>query len=532
VGAIELLCVIISETMIGGVKFLMSFRARLILLLTAFLLLTIVLVFALDQWAQRRIDAEVRRQNEQVKEVVNSSFGAFAQALSLALSNLATEDYLYEKVSPEELPPTIKHILIADEAGNVTDSTLRQVVNQLIFVPKEERAEERSWDPVEGEAEAHGGLIKTYYFPIRTSKGLYWIIIVEQRQVIIDRIEAASHDLAQKTQLLSRIRIASITGLLVLALAIIVVIGWSFTHPIKELASSARRVAKGDLDFEVKIDRRDEVGQLAAVFNEMIAGLKSKRELEEKLNQAERAAVIGRLTQSVAHEIRNPLNVLNLSIDHVRLKFAPEDEVKRRQFMRLLSSIKDEIARLNRMVNDLLNYGRPARLSLKTIDMRELMEETIALIKPQADEQKVEVTIEADAEPACVRGDAERLKSCLSNIALNALQAMPGGGRLAARVHRRDGAVEVSISDTGVGISEDAISKIFEPYFSTKQTGFGLGLAVTKKIVEEHNGTIAVSSQMERGTTFILRLPAAEPGPVLEQQNGETTDGEKQNTCG
>jgi signal transduction histidine kinase len=176
----------------------------------------------------------------------------------------------------------------------------------------------------------------------------------------------------------------------------------------------------------------------------------------------------------------------------------------------MLSSIKDEIERLKRMVNDLLNYGRPARLAVETVDMRKLMDETLALIRPQADVQGVEMTVEASDPPAEVRGDRERLKSSLSNLAINALQAMPTGGRLNVQVAREDGFVKVSLSDTGVGISKEALGKIFEPYFSTKQTGFGLGLAVTKTIIEEHQGSIEVNSELDRGTTFIVKVPAAE----------------------
>jgi signal transduction histidine kinase len=211
----------------------------------------------------------------------------------------------------------------------------------------------------------------------------------------------------------------------------------------------------------------------------------------------------------VAHEIRNPLNVINLSIDHVGSKFAPEDRLRRTQLNRILSTIKDEVERLKRLVNDLLNYGRPARLAFENVDISGLFEETIDLIKPQADEQGVQVTVEEGRRGIEVRGDRERLKSCLSNIAINALQAMPNGGKLSARIANTDGFVEVSISDTGVGITEESINKIFEPYFSTKQTGFGLGLAVTKAIIEEHQGSIGVVSKQGVGTTFTVKLPAA-----------------------
>jgi signal transduction histidine kinase len=185
------------------------------------------------------------------------------------------------------------------------------------------------------------------------------------------------------------------------------------------------------------------------------------------------------------------------------------ERARRKQFTRLLSSVKDEIARLRHMVNDVLNFGRPAHLAVEKVDIRHLMEETIQLVRPQAEDQDVKVIFEQGHEPIDVIGDAERLKSCLSNITINALQAMPNGGKLSARVRRLDGQVEVTISDTGVGISPESVNKIFEPYFSTKKSGFGLGLAVTKKIVEEHHGSIEVHSQVNQGTTFTLRFPVA-----------------------
>ncbi|HKG21923.1 MAG TPA: ATP-binding protein [Blastocatellia bacterium] len=492
------------------VKFLMTFRARLMLLLTGFLLLTIVLVFALDNWARNRAEAEVEKRSNQVREAFNTSFGDFAQAVSLAIESFDQSSFLYDMVSPEELPPTVQHMIVAEEHGKVTDSTLRELIDTPIPVPHraEDGAKVDDGDPVEGEVQIHGESLKTYNIPTRTSKGVRWIVVVMKQGAITNQIEAAQRGLADKNKELSDYRIAATTGLLTLALAIVVVIGWRFTRPIKELAGAARRVAAGDLDFQVKADRPDEVGQLAATFNEMITQLKSKHVLEEKLNQAERSAVIGRLTQAVAHEIRNPLNVINLSIDHASTRYAPEDEARRKQFTRLLSSIKDEIARLNRMVSDVLNFGRPARLAVETVDLKSLVDETMSLVRAQAEEQGVEVSYDKGPEVARVQGDPERLKSCISNLAINALQAMPGGGHLSARVEKNNGYVEVSIADTGVGIAEEALPKVFDAYYSTKQTGFGLGLAVTKKIIDEHQGSIDVKSKVNGGTTFTVRLPA------------------------
>ena len=500
-----------AEDMLDTVKFFMSFRARLMLLLTSFLLLTIVLVLALDNWTRERANDEVEIQSQEVKDAVNDGFSDFALAIGLAIQNLSSERYLYKQIEAGEveLPPTVKDIIVADKDGKVSDTTLRELDGGSISVPEEEVVQQGPVDPVEGTVEIHGGKSKTYSIPFTSAKGLYWIVIVTKQDNIIDKIDVASRTLADKSRELSNLRLLATGGLLVMALGIAVVIGWRFTQPIQEMASAARRVAAGNLDFRVDVNRRDEVGQLATTFNEMIDGLRSKRDLEERLNQAERSAAIGRLTQSVAHEIRNPLNVINLSIDHVGSKYAPDDEPRRTQLNRILSTIKDEVERLKRLVNDLLNYGRPARLAVENVDVSQLFEETMALVRPHADELGVQVMVEESEPGVEVRGDRERLKSCLSNIAINALQAMPSGGKLSARIAKADGFVEITVADTGVGISEEALSKIFEPYFSTKQTGFGLGLAVTKTIVEEHQGSIAVESTPGVGTTFTVKLPAA-----------------------
>ena len=493
------------------VPFLISFRGRLMLLLTSFLLLTVAIAFALDLWSHKRADAELVRQSDQVKNAFNSGFGDFAQAFSLGVQSLSSKKYLYEAVSKVHLPSTLKDIIIANEAGKVLDSTLPDLVHQYVTVPPapSDIPEGEEFEPVEGEVEIQGGLIKTYDVPVTTATGLVWIVIVMEQQSIINQIDTAQITLANKNRELSNYRLGATMGLLVLALSMSTLVGWRFTQPIQLLADAAERVALGDLNLQVNIDRRDEVGRLAATFNKMIAGLKSKLELEERLNQSERAAAIGRLTQAVAHEIKNPLNVIGLTIDHLGNKFMQMDRAGSDKIAGLINTVKDEIARLGQMAGDLMNYGRPAPPSVEKVDVRGLVRETIALVRVQADEQDIQINLEGDdGIPANVMGDRERLKSCLSNITINAIQAMPTGGRLTAGVHRSDGMVQVTVADTGVGISQESISKIFEPYFSTKKSGFGLGLAVTKKIIEEHHGSIHVDSEEGAGTTFTVTLPS------------------------
>src|SRR4029453_10441412 len=160
------------------VKFFMSFRVRLILLLTSILLLTIVLVLALDKWAQQRARQEVLLQSEQVKAAVNDGFSDFAFAMYLAINNLNSERYLYNQIKEGEfdLPDTVEHIIVADQYGKVSDTSFEGLKGGSIPVPKTEKLKEAQGDPVEGELTIHGSKLKTYNFPFTSAKGPYWIV--------------------------------------------------------------------------------------------------------------------------------------------------------------------------------------------------------------------------------------------------------------------------------------------------------------------------------------------------------------------
>jgi signal transduction histidine kinase len=307
-------------------------------------------------------------------------------------------------------------------------------------------------------------------------------------------------------------------------------VSWRFTRPIRELSNAALRVSSGDFDFSVPAARRDEMGALARAFNEMLAGLRDKRELEGRLQRAERSALTGRIAAGIAHEIRNPLSFINLTIDYIRDKFAPAAETARADYTKLCDSVKEELGRLNRMVSDFLSYGRPARITLREVNARGMIEEVMSLVRARADQEGVSLSIEekTGANGAIgdfhFNGDAEQLKTCFSNLTINAVQAMAGGGSLKVTLRPQKHNIRFEVADTGRGITPEALGQIFEPYFSTKETGIGLGLALTRKLIEDHGGQIMVTSEVGKGTTFTVILPreptsipqsASSPQPVL-----------------
>jgi len=268
-------------------------------------------------------------------------------------------------------------------------------------------------------------------------------------------------------------------------------------------------VATGDFNVRVPTDRRDEMGALSAAFNDMIAQLGRLRELETQLHQVEKAAVVGRLAAAIAHEIRNPLNYINLTLDHLRSAYAPEDVAKRETFERLADELKSEVQRINRHITDFLKYSRPSALDLQPLDLRVQAEDALRVITGQAAENGIGTKLEQQGKLPPVVADKDLLRSVFTNLLINSLEAIDGeGGSVGVKLSMAaDDRARVEISDTGRGIAPQDIAKIFEPYYSTKETGTGLGLAIVKKAIDDHGGSISVSSKEGSGTTFTIVLP-------------------------
>ncbi len=283
-----------------------------------------------------------------------------------------------------------------------------------------------------------------------------------------------------------------------------------YTKPIHNVVNAARSVAGGDLSTELTTDRKDEIGELTQSFNYMVQKLREERALEEKLREAEHLSGIAQLARSIAHEIRNPLNFISLSIDHLKKKYVPQgDEEERQKFETLITSIKHEIQRLNKLVGDFLDYGKPMKLSRRDVDVGGLIYEVIELVRAKAEKDGIRIRFH-DAKLPKLFVDPELIKTCLVNIILNAFQAMPSGGDLMVSTSLSNERAYIVVQDTGVGVSRENLQKLFDPFFSTKSTGLGLGLAMTKRVIEEHGGKVDFQSTEGRGSTMTISLPLKE----------------------
>lgn len=314
-------------------------------------------------------------------------------------------------------------------------------------------------------------------------------------------------DLAQITKATLYKRVA--VTLLIFSLGILVslYLAKKYTQPLHGVVESAKRVASGDLTKTIEVEGEDEVAELTRSFNEMVEKLRQHRELEERLREAERLSAVGKLASGIAHEIRNPLNFMNLSIDHIRNRLGSGRPEGTAEALALMANIKAEIHRLNTMIENFLTVGKPLALNKSEVDLSALIQDVVGLAQQKAVEQGIAIEVADEASVARLHADSVQIKTCLMNVVLNAIQAMPAGGRLRITAAAGSGTADITISDTGQGISEEDLGRIFNPYFTTKKLGIGLGLAITKKVVEEHRGRITVRSRPNEGTDVVISLP-------------------------
>lgn len=271
--------------------------------------------------------------------------------------------------------------------------------------------------------------------------------------------------------------------------------------PLNVVTARAKAVARGDLTPREVVASNDEIGELATTFEGMVAAIQRAR---SELVQAERLATIGKMAAHVTHEIRNPLSAIGLNVELLEEEVALTGE---RESMALVAAIKSEVDRLSRIAEQYLSVARrPApRLLRERVD--DLVRELLAFVKPELDRAGVACRLDIEEDVPEVDLDESQLRQALLNLVRNAREAMPKGGAVTVGVARVGSAVEIRVDDEGSGVPEEVRASIFDPFFTTKQRGTGLGLAVTREIVEAHHGTIACEPRAEGGTRFRISLP-------------------------
>lgn len=298
-------------------------------------------------------------------------------------------------------------------------------------------------------------------------------------------------------------------NLLIFSIGIVLtfIISKRYTSHIDSLNEAALKVAQGDFSYRLKIKSKDEIGKIAESFNFMIQKLEENQHLKDRLREAEHLSAIGQLSRTIAHEIRNPLNFINLSIDHLIEKLKKESP-NSKEHTKLLESMKQEIYRVNNLVTEYLEYTRPLKLNRKEASMVEILDEVISIAESTAVTEGIQIYRDYQID-FTVNVDTDLIKSCILNIITNAFQAMKASEvkNLFIKTELREDEFVITIADTGAGVPEELIDKIFEPFFSTKREGLGLGLPLAKKVIEEHGGRIEFKSTLGKGSEVKIYLP-------------------------
>jgi nitrogen fixation/metabolism regulation signal transduction histidine kinase len=286
----------------------------------------------------------------------------------------------------------------------------------------------------------------------------------------------------------------------------------SVTKPIMSLVAGTREVGKGNLDYRVEPKGKDEIAMLIDSFNSMTAQLKASR---EKLLMAERLAAWRDVARRIAHEIKNPLTPIQLSMYRLRKNLG--NERYNQIFEQSYTSITNEVENLRNMVTEFSQFARMPKPRTRPASPNEIVQDAINLYKGLPNNVVIQTEL-ADDLPQ-IMADRDQMRQVLHNLIGNAVDAMSDGGQLSVTTRlEADSAVSIEVSDTGCGMSDEVRQKIFTPYFTTKETGTGLGMAITAQIIEEHGGEISVDSKEGAGTRVIVKLKAADGEAIAESE--------------
>jgi len=307
--------------------------------------------------------------------------------------------------------------------------------------------------------------------------------------------------------------VAAVSGIL-----IGVLLGWwtteRVTRPVTQLARGARAVASGDWSARVEVISKDEIGELAAAFNRMTEQLAEQR---DRAIQAERVAAWRELARRLAHELKNPLFPLQITIENLRKARKRSESEFEEVFQESTGTLLAEVGNLKTIIGRFSDFAKMPPPNFEVVDLNEIVQNVMRLHDAQLKAEgssKIDAQLDLAEVGLRIQADGEQLRRAIGNLVLNAIDAMPQGGVLRIASSREDGYVRLSVSDTGMGLTEEECARLFTPYYTTKQHGTGLGLAIVQSVVSDHGGKISVLSSPGNGATFIIELPVSPGEPA------------------
>ena len=276
------------------------------------------------------------------------------------------------------------------------------------------------------------------------------------------------------------------------------------TRPIMQLVHASKNMRDEQQDQNIVTSNCTELQILTESFKRMRQSL---QEYEDEKSRNESVEITKNLAAGIAHEIKNPINTVGLITDYLQTNLSPDDPEKRYEFYKLSDNMKNELKRINRIVEGFLRLTKPDVYKFFPENVNSIIQYSISTLEQEILKHRIILHLKLDSTLPEIRVDKERLNQVFSNLILNAIESMPRGGEISIVTSIEDEQLKVQVSDTGIGIPQEDIRKIFSPYFTTKKQGFGLGLSLIHDIIHKHRGKIAVRSEKGRGTEFTIYLP-------------------------
>jgi nitrogen fixation/metabolism regulation signal transduction histidine kinase len=470
------------------VRFSLNMRLTMIMLFLSFMLITILMLLYSE--SERKLFKELEKQTTELTKAIQ--IGVEEVTTGKDKSDEARLAQYLKKLNTKG----VKEISIISNANEIVASTNPQRIGEPMTHKKKEliiRAEL-------GEPVSEEGRTFNVILPVVAGDTQYGYIHL--------RINKDDFSDVLRANVISRV----IATLFVFGIGIIftLILARQYTRPIEKVVNAAMRVAAGDLNQQLRVESKDEIGKLSESFNFMVTKLRAARTLEERLREAEHLSGLGQLSRHMAHEIRNPLNFISLSIDHIGEKYRPDDRTKHEKFSSLISGIRQEINRLDKLVNDFLDYSRPLSLNRQMVNVKGLLDDIIDLVWARADVEGIKLVKDYDS-PVELYLDPDLFKTCVLNVVTNSFHSMASSSDekiLLIKTAVDKDVFVLTISDKGEGVPQENLPKIFEPFFSTKEAGLGLGLPLTRRVIEEHGGRVDFKSEPGKGSemTFTISL--------------------------
>jgi signal transduction histidine kinase len=470
----------------------MKLNTKLVMMMLSLLIIAMLILFTMNQYSQNDLVQEIQESSHEVSKAIQLSIEDLTSEADIESPRL--KEYLQQARNKG-----INEVNIIDNDGEIINSSDPKMIGKRKEIKKLEKGLRAS-----RKGKATGGSMRPYDLLVPVIVGDEQVGYV-QINLLLDNIQDIQHANFLR-------RLVATSMVFIFGMFITIFLARRYTEPIQRLAAGVKKVSDGDLSVTFPSDRKDEIGELAGNFNEMVEKLRERELLEKRLYEAEHLSKVGQLASGIAHEIRNPLNYISLAIDHLKTELLPACKERSSELETIAANIKEEVRKANYMVLNFMNYGRPLKVRRQSVVYPELIDRALPLLQDKLNEQRIEIVrdIAPGLPPMLV--DPELMRNCLFNFITNAAQAMNEGGTitLGARFDAESSAFKLTFSDQGCGISKEDIEKIFQPYYTTKEAGIGLGLAITERIIKEHGGKLQVESRVGSGTTITVTLPMQE----------------------